>query len=176
MTFDHVPIAASVGVERYALEEHGGRAVAQRPVNDVRVAGDPADVGHAGKNIAVVVVEDIAVGERGLQQVSRRGMGHALGAAGAARGVEKKERVLAVHVLDGAIGALTVHGLAQPDVALGIERNLVAGSPGHEHRAHCGAGHDRLVDGALERDGLATAHALVGGDHGRAARVVDAVT
>ena len=139
------------------------------------MAGDPADVGHAGKDIAVVVVENIAVGERGLQQVSRRGVGHAFGAAGAARGVEEKERVLTVHVFDGAIGAFAVHGLTQPDVALGIEGNLVAGSPGHEHRAHRGAGHDSLVDGALERDGFPATHALVGGDHGRAARVVDTI-
>ena len=175
MALDQIPIPSGVGIKRNALENQCGRTVAQRPVDNVGVARDPAHVGDARVDIAIVVVEHIFVRERHLQQVSRSGMGHALGPARAARGVEEKERVLAVHVLNGTIGTLAIHGLAQPDVALGIEGNFVTRSPRHEHRAHRRAGHHRFVDRALEWNDFSAAHALVGGNDGRASSVVDPV-
>ena len=172
---DHLPVAARVRVGGDALEQHGGGAVAERPVDHVGVPGDPADVGHAGEDVPGPVVEHVAVGQGDLQQVAAGGVGHALGLAGGPGGVEQEQGVLAVHVLDGAERPLAVHGFPQPDVVLRVERDLVAGALDDEHDLDGGAGHHRLVHGALERDDLAAAHAFVGGDHRPAAGVVDAV-
>ncbi len=45
-------------MQRGALKQDGGGSIDERSVNDVAVASDPADVGHAAKNIARTVVED----------------------------------------------------------------------------------------------------------------------
>lgn len=51
-----------IGVNWRALKEDGGAAVGQRPVDDVAVTRDPADVGHAAKHVAVVVAKHILKG------------------------------------------------------------------------------------------------------------------
>ena len=56
--FDHAPPAAEIGIVRRALVHHGGRAGRKRPVDDVAVAGDPADVGGTPVGIFLVEVED----------------------------------------------------------------------------------------------------------------------
>jgi hypothetical protein len=48
---DDLPVAAGVGVGGHALEHDGRRAVGQRAVDDVAVAGDPADVGGAEEDV-----------------------------------------------------------------------------------------------------------------------------
>src|SRR5581483_2127686 len=47
VALDDRPPAILVGIVGCALVHHGRRAVAERPVDDVAVAGDPADVGGA---------------------------------------------------------------------------------------------------------------------------------
>ena len=56
-----VPVTAGVGEGWQRLEHDGGGAVAQRAVHNVRVAGDPADVGDAREDIAWPVVEGVMV-------------------------------------------------------------------------------------------------------------------
>lgn len=48
-----------VGVHRRTFKQDSGGAVAQRAVHYVAVTCDPADVGHAAKHVAVLVVEYI---------------------------------------------------------------------------------------------------------------------
>ena len=61
---DHLPEARGVRVVRHALEHQRGGAVGERAVDDVAVAGDPADIGRAPVDVAVVVVEDVLVRQR----------------------------------------------------------------------------------------------------------------
>ena len=69
---DDLPPAARCGVRR-ALVDHLRRAVGERPVDHVGVAGDPADVGGAPVDVALgVEVEDVLVGVRGLRSGTRR--------------------------------------------------------------------------------------------------------
>ena len=55
----HVPITTRVGVGGVALKQDGGRAISQRTVDDVRVAGDPADVGNTTVHVAWLVVKHV---------------------------------------------------------------------------------------------------------------------
>ena len=114
---DDAPVAARVGVGRRRLEQHRGRAVGERPVDDVAVPGDPAHVGGAEEDVARVVVEHHLVGVGGVDEVAARGVHEALGLAGAARGVEDEERVLGAHPLVGAGRALLAALLVEPEVA-----------------------------------------------------------
>ena len=83
------------GVVGRALVEHLGGAVGERAVDDVAVAGDPADVGGAPVDVGLgVQVEDVLVGERDLREVAAGGVQDALRLAGRAAGVEDEQRVL----------------------------------------------------------------------------------
>ena len=68
------------------------------------------------------------------------------------------------------------HHLVQPLVARRHELDLAAGAPIDEHVAHgMPRTRERFVDDRLERQGLAAAHLLVGGDDEHRAGVGDAV-
>src|SRR5690606_22285573 len=76
---DDLPPAAAVRGVRGALVGHLGGAVEQRAVDDVRVAGDPADVGGAPVDVRVrLEVERVLVRERRLREVAAGGVQDAL--------------------------------------------------------------------------------------------------
>ncbi len=112
-----LPEPRHAGIVRHALEHQRGGAVGQRPVDDVAVAGDPADVGGAPVDVAVVIVEDILVRHRRVDVIAAGGVQHALRLAGRARGVEDEQRILRVHVLARAFRRHDLGGLVVPDVA-----------------------------------------------------------
>ena len=74
-------------------------AVVERPVDDVRVAGHPADVGGAPPDRVVVDVEDPLVRDGDVEEVAGCRVQRALRLRRRARGVEEEERVLRVHAL-----------------------------------------------------------------------------
>src|SRR5690606_14859171 len=163
---DHLPEAREVRVVRHALEHHRGGAVGQRPVNDVAVAGDPAHVRGAPVDVIFLEVEHRLVRVRAEHEVAAGGVQHALGLAGAAGGVEDEQRVFRVHALGLAgVGLAVDHGV-EPAVARHLHVDRAAGVAYHQHGLDgIGAGHlQRGVDVGLQRDRLAAAQALVGGD------------
>src|SRR5690606_18718720 len=95
--------------------------------------------------------------------------------AGGAGGVEDEQRVLAVHRLRRAFGAGFGTGLVVPDIAAALPADLASGPFHRDHTVNARAGAQRLVDVLLERNDLAAAHALVGGDHHLALGVLNAV-
>ena len=102
VALDALPPAVGVRVGGPALEHERGGPVEQRPIDDVRVAGDPARVGGAPPAVLVLDVEDVL--ERGVDadHVAAVGVQDGLGLAGGAGGVEDVERVFGVHHLGGA--------------------------------------------------------------------------
>ncbi len=92
-----------------ALVDDLGDAVGQRAVDDVGVAGDPADVGGAPVHVGLGFdVEHVVVGVGDLGQVAAGGVHDALGLAGGARGVEQEQRMLGVERLRGVLGRRAV--------------------------------------------------------------------
>src|SRR5690606_28054150 len=102
---DHLPATGGARVGRHSLEQQGGGATAHRPVDDIGVAGDPADVGCAPEYLAVLVVEHVMMGQCRADQVAAGGVQHALGLAGGTRGIEDEQGVFAVHRFGGAVCA-----------------------------------------------------------------------
>ena len=77
---DDRPEPVLVGVVGRALVDHAGGAVRERSVDDVGVAGDPADVGRAPVDVGVgVQVEHVLVRERDLGEVAAGRVHDALG-------------------------------------------------------------------------------------------------
>ena len=97
---DDLPPAALVRVVGRALVHDLRRAVRERAVDDVAVAGDPADVGGAPVDVGLgLEVEDRVVRVRRADQVAAGRVQDALGLAGRAGGVHDVERVLGVEGL-----------------------------------------------------------------------------
>ncbi len=147
------------------------RAVGERAIDDVAVAGDPADVGRAPVDIAGAVIEHALVGERGPQQIAAGGVQHALGLAGRARGVEDEQRILGVHRLGrgsrpSAGGASSCYQTSRPPF-IGTSAPVFLTTM---HLLDAGRLVQRRVDVLFQRNGLAAAAAFVGGDDDAADR------
>ena len=138
------------------------------------MAGDPADIRRAPVDVAVVVVEHVLVRHRRVDEIAAGGVQHALRGAGRAGGVEDEERVLGVHLLDGALVGHLGGGLVVIDVAARHHVDRGAGAAHHEHVVDAADPLDRRVDIRLEGHLAAAAQALVGGDHEGRLRVLDA--
>ena len=103
------------------------RTVGERAVDDVAVAGDPAHVGGAPIDVAVVIIEHVLVRHRREDDVAAGRVQHALGLTRRARGIEDEERILGVHRLGGALGRHLGGDLVPPHVATGLPADLAAG-------------------------------------------------
>ncbi len=135
------------------------------------MAGDPADVGSAPEDVVVLQVEGPFRGQRGMQQVAAGAVLHTLGLAGGAAGVEQEQRMLGTDPF-GLAGARQVVGqLVHPAVTRLVPGDVAAGAlVDHDVlQGLAAAQRDGLVDDGLQRQLLAPAQLLVGGDdHHRA--------
>ncbi len=173
---DHLPEAVLVGPVGGPLVHQDSRAVRERPVDAVAVAGGPADVGRAPEEVLVLEVEDVLRGRVNARQVAAGGVEDPLRLAGRARGVEDVERVLRVHRLVWAVGLGVVHQAVPPVVppSLDVTRGLDA--PLDDDDALDGrAAVEPLVGHPLERDDLAAAPPAVGSDEDLGVGVLDPV-
>ena len=166
-----------VGRVRGALVDDLGDAVGEWAVDDVGVAGDPADVGGAPVHVLLgLVVEDVVVGVRRLGEVAAGGVDDALGLSGGAGGVEDEQRVLGVERLrmcarSTPASTMSCHHRSRPSVHVDVD----AGAADDQHVLDgCRTAVDRFVDGVLEGGGLAAAPLPVGGDDQLGFGVVDA--
>ena len=81
-----------IGIGGHALVHHAGRAQRKGPVDDVGVAGDPADVREAPVGVVGVDVLVVLRGARHVREVSAGAVLASLRPAGGAAGVHEKER------------------------------------------------------------------------------------
>ena len=171
----HLPEPAGVGVGRHALEHQRGGAVRQRAIDDVGVAGDPADIGGAPVDLAGLVVEHQLMREAGPDHVAAGGVQHALRLAGAAGGVEDEQRVLGVHLGGRAVRrggrAQVVVGCVARRRAIGTAPPVTFTTSTCSMLGHCRHGG---VGVGLQRHLAAAAAALVGGDQHLRAGILDA--
>ena len=174
MLVDDLPEARGVGIVRHALEHQRGRAVGERTVDDIGVAGDPADIGRAPIDVAVVIVEHILMRHRGEHEIAARGVQHALGLSRRARSVEDEERILRAHLLGRTVVADLGELLVEPEVAARRPRHLAAGAADHEHLLDAAHLLQGLVGIGLERNLAAAAQAFVGRDQEARLAVLDA--
>ncbi len=177
VALDDRPPAFLVGEIGRALVDHARGGVAERPVDDVAVARDPADVGRAPADVALgLQVEDVVVRRRDADEVARGRVDDSLRLRGRAGRVHQEEEVLRVHRLTRARRRIVGHcQLVEP---------AYRGRPASAHRRRCGGRRGsadarrrrhRLVGGPLQRDATAPAPGLVLGDEHLAAHVVHPV-
>ncbi|CAB3772985.1 hypothetical protein LMG29739_06354 [Paraburkholderia solisilvae] len=163
---DHLPEAARIRIRRHAFEHDLRRAERERPVRDIAMAGDPADVRGAPEDIGRLPVEGPLHRLRGPQQVTAGAVLHALRLAGRARRVQDEQRMLGADPFRRALIAFALRDFVHPQVAIRIPRDLAAGAAIHDHALHrVAATHrERFIRDVLQRQRLAAAHLFVGGN------------
>lgn len=161
---DHVPVAREVRVCGRALEHHRRRTQQQGRVDDISVAGDPADVTTAEEAVVLVDVEHILAGGSGTHQITGGRVHDTLRLARGTRGVKQEERIFRVDGLRSQVVGELRNLLVPPEVSALGPRHLGACALEHDDVAHVGTLLKGLIDDALGANDFATAAALVGGD------------
>ena len=130
----HLPEAVRPGIGRHPFKHQGGAPQTQRPVEDVRVSGHPADIGGAPVNILIVQIKYPLGGVHGVGQVTPSGVHHPFGLASRAGGVEDEQQVFRAHRLGQAATAdIACHHLfVPPAVAAFLHRHIVSGTADHQ--------------------------------------------
>ena len=175
-----LPVAVRVGIGGNGFKHHSGRAVGHWTVYDIRVASDPADVGRAEVDVAVVVVEHVLVRGARIDHVPADRVLHALGLARGPGGIEDEERILGVHNLTIAVGVRIGHQLVPPRVAASLHIHGKVRAIDHDTGRYLGV-HARirvshgLVGYGLHQDGLVAAMGAIAGDDSGAGGIDDAV-
>ncbi|MNE46801.1 hypothetical protein D3C80_1411610 [compost metagenome] len=66
MLVDNLPETRGVRVIRDPFEHQADSAIGQRSIDDVAVAGNPADIRRAPEHFPIAVIEDMLEGQCGL--------------------------------------------------------------------------------------------------------------
>ncbi|MDQ1169977.1 hypothetical protein QE392_001781 [Microbacterium proteolyticum] len=177
---DQLPPASGMRRVGGSLVQQLRRAVGERSVRHIRVAGDPADVGRAPVHIGLGVhVVDDAVGERRLREIAARGVQDALRFPRRPRGVKDEQRRLGREGPRLVLGGRLRDDVVPPHVPLIGPLDLVPPALDDDHMldglldAGAVAIGEGLVDRGLEGGHLALAPPAVGGDHDLGAGVID---
>src|SRR6266487_1601830 len=93
---DDFPETIGLGPVWGSLVHNSRRTIRQRTVNDIAVAGDPADVRSAPKNVFITNVEDILHGRVNADEVTASGVQNSFRLPGGAARIEKVKRMLAI--------------------------------------------------------------------------------
>lgn len=76
--FNGLPVTGRGGVYRSGLEEGGCDAIGERAIDDVGMACDPTNVGHAGKAVVGVNIKDVFKSDGSTKKVTRSRMNETL--------------------------------------------------------------------------------------------------
>ena len=96
VAIDNFPEAIALREVRSAFVHHDAGAVGKRAVDDVAVAGDPADVGGAPIDVVIAQIENQSGAPGALEQVAGGSVQDALRFSGGAAGVENVERMFGI--------------------------------------------------------------------------------
>jgi len=159
-----LPEAAVVGIVGHPFEHQGRRAIRERTIDDIAVAGDPADVGRTPIDFAGPVIEHLRMGHRRPEQIAARAVQDALGRAGGTGGVEDEQRVFRAHSLGRAVRRGGIAGWAVEEVTPFHHRHIRAGALDDDDGFDRGAMGECRIDIGLQGHSLTTAQPFVGGD------------
>jgi hypothetical protein len=171
----NLPETTCVRIVGYAGKHQRGGSVGQRAVNDIRVTGDPADVSGAPECLAVLIVENVLVGNSDIQQIAAGRVQHAFGLARGTGGIKNEQGILRVHLFRRAVRGSLFHQLVIPDVAFVLERHLCSSALHHDHRVNIGAGLQSLIRIGFERHRSTASGAFISSHHDTAIGIEDAV-
>src|ERR1700745_88384 len=102
------------------------RAIGERTIDDIAVAGDPADISRAPKDVFVANIEDVLRGGINADQITTCGMQNPLWLSSRTTRVEKIKRMLAVEGCRRTVRVDILQLAMPPDVAAFFHVNIVS--------------------------------------------------
>ena len=118
------PETRYVRITRHSFKHHRGGAVCKRSVDDIAVAGNPADIGRTPVDFSIVVIEYVLVSHRSVNEIATGCVQNPLGLSGRTRSIENEKRILSIHFLDRAVIGNFRGGLVIPDVPAPVPRHI----------------------------------------------------
>ena len=112
-----LPKARKIRKVRRAFIHDLGNAIEHRPVSDVGMSCDPAHISCAPVDIVIAHIKNILTRRVGISHIPPCRMENTLRLSSGARGIENKERVLAVEKLSLMSGGNLGRLIMPPDVS-----------------------------------------------------------
>ena len=165
MFFNDFPESAEVrGVGGTFVHEEGG-AIGERAVDDVAMAGDPADVGGAPIDVFIAEVENVFRGGVGAGQVTAAGVEDPFRFSGGSGRVKDEERMFGIESRCGRGTGLAGDGFMPPDVAADGHVDFLGGAfEDDDFFDRVRADGEGGIDVIFQWDDFSTAPAAIGGD------------
>ena len=161
---DNFPEAVAAWKIRRAFVHDDGCAIGQRPVDDVAVACDPADVGGAPVNIVIVKIEDEARAPHALEQIASGGVQHTFRLSRGAAGVKNIKRMFGIERRGGAFLRGGRFEVVPPEVTAFLPADFQAGAANHDGFFDGRALLQCRVSGFFQGNDLSAAVASISGD------------
>ena len=166
------------GIVGRAFVDDGCGAAGERAVDDVAMAGDPADIGGTPIHVFGADIEDPLHGHGRLQQVAGSAVQNAFGLTGGAGCIENEKGMLGIEWFGGTIFRfLRVEFFVEfvpPEIAAGFHGNVRAGALVDDDMADVRAVFERFIDRAFQIDFFATTPAAIGGDDETGCQILSA--
>ena len=165
VAIDHLPEPVGLGLVGRTFVKEDRRAIRKQTVNNITVAGDPADVSGAEITVGLLEIENIVAAQLGTKQVARTRVKDALRFASGAGCVENEKRVLGVEGFRLMLVGRAIPSFLPPDIATLNHANRCAGPLDNDDCLNGRRIVERLVHVGLELDDLAAPPAAVGGNN-----------
>src|SRR2546428_2780403 len=167
------PEPVFAGMIGSTLVHHLRNAERERPVYDIRMARDPADIGGAPEHVRIFEIE-YPLGRRVyVGEIAAGRMQNAFWVASRARRVQDVERILGIHRFGGTLLPRALHQLRPPKIAPCLERHRLAGATQHDRVLDGRRVRERIVGILFQRHDRAAAVAAAGSDQDFRAGIVD---
>src|SRR5206468_2179289 len=140
------------------------------------VAGDPAHVGRAPKDVFIANIEDVFHGGINADEITTSRVQDSLRLSSGSTGVEKVKRMLAIERCRCAVCIDILQFPVPPNIAAFRHVDLVSGPAENDYALHRSAITQRVIDILLQRHNAAAAIGAVGGDDRDGAAVNNAIT
>src|SRR5438105_7274955 len=123
---DDPPKTIGLGPVRRAFVDQGGRAGGERTIDNIAMAGDPADISGAPENIFVAQIENVLRARVNADEITAGGVQDSLRLSGRAAGVKDVKRMLAIERDRRALRIDIFQFAMPPDVAPFLDVHLVS--------------------------------------------------
>src|SRR5690606_8342642 len=90
MFFHYLPKPSKIGVGRHSFEHYRGSTIGKGAINNIGMAGNPADICRAPIHIVLPVLKDVLKGIGDVDHISGRSMYHPFGFTRRSRSIENK--------------------------------------------------------------------------------------
>ena len=172
MLVTNIPKPSEIRIIWNTLKHQRRCPVGKRTIENVTVPCDPANIRGTPVNITIMIIKNVLVGDRSINQISSGGMKHSLRFTGRTGCVEDEQRILCIQCLGRAFRRSMFHCIKKPNITTFLHLDWISGSFQHQACFNRGPLH-RGISISLERDTFLAPKTCVRSDHHFSPTVLD---